>query len=555
MTPVASFVSLGHSQVVHTEGARRSDEGYDHDERIQVTVVLRARTSRDERRKAIQRLVSRLPGERTYPSAEEFIRLHGATAEDIEAVASFAAEQGLAVKEKSPGRRCVVLIGRVRDFDHAFGVTSGRYRVGGVSYRSYAHPVHVPRNLAGIVMGVLGLDDRQLFEHDAFTHAPFRFTDHEKVMKEYEFPVESDGRGQCIGIISLGGGFRHEDMKGCLAAGQEVQVVELDGQRNLPSDRKTIEAIWEAGKGAYDGHPGPLPDIDRTELTRFKWTVEVTADVQHAIRFAAGANIVVYFAPGTMQGKYTAFTTALVDRFAPAVLSSSWGAHEDKLSRNHIYLMDDVFSFAALRGVTLCFSSGDDGDGSVPITSGAPPQKLSAHFPASSPYVLSCGGTMPAPAGDSPREVVWKEEFGEVARMASGGGVSGVFRTPWWQSAEMIERRAGGHRGRGVPDVAGKADVMHGYRITVGGIDMPIGGTSSAAPMWAGLIARINQKLGRPVGFVNALFYRNRDRFEGATRSITEGDNGAYRASAGWDACTGWGTPRGSRLLRAFTRS
>jgi kumamolisin len=139
--------------------------------------------------------------------------------------------------------------------------------------------------------------------------------------------------------------------------------------------------------------------------------------------------------------------------------------------------------------------------------------------------------------------------------MASGGGVSGVFRTPWWQSAEMIEQRTGGRRGRGVPDVAGKADVMHGYRITVGGIDMPLGGTSSAAPMWAGLIARINQKLGRPVGFVNALFYGDRDRFEGATRSITEGDNGEYRASAGWDACTGWGTPRGSRLLRAFTRS
>ncbi len=493
-------------------------------------------------------MASRLPGDREYLPRDEFIRDHGASADDIDAVVAHAVSTGLTVVETAPERRCVVLSGTVTQFDSAFGTESGIYRHGTTTYRSHDNPVHIPEDLSEIVVAVLGLDDRKS-KHHAVTNASFGFTEHEEVMKAYEFPSGADGRGQCIGIISVGGGFHETDLEGFLSPGQEVHVVELDGQKNDPLDRDAIGKIWEYEKRAIDGEPINPKDVPK-ELTeqgeKFLWTVETTADIQHALRFARGVEIVVYFAPGTIQGEYTAFTTAMVDPRSPSVLSCSWGRHEDHATPNHLHTLDDVLSFAALRGITLCFSSGDDGDGTL-----AHPPAVCTHFPASSPHVLACGGTMPARTEGQIGEVVWEETFAG-GPFASGGGVSDAFGTPWWQPADLIENNAGGRRGRGVPDVAGKADMLSGYRIKVGGIDMPVGGTSSAAPLWAGLVACINQKLGSPAGFVNALLYQHREQFGSSTHTVSEGSNGTYHAAMGWDACTGWGSPRGTKLLRAL---
>ena len=106
-----------------------------------------------------------------------------------------------------------------------------------------------------------------------------------------------------------------------------------------------------------------------------------------------------------------------------------------------------------------------------------------------------------------------------------------------------------GSAGRGVPDVAGNADPLTGYRILLDGASQVIGGTSAVAPLWAALIARCNQKLGGPLGDVHAAFYQIG---EAAFRDITEGNNGAYQAAAGWDPCTGLGSPRGTALLTAL---
>jgi kumamolisin len=78
-----------------------------------------------------------------------------------------------------------------------------------------------------------------------------------------------------------------------------------------------------------------------------------------------------------------------------------------------------------------------------------------------------------------------------------------------------------------------------------------IGGTSAVAPLWAGLIALMNQKLGHPVGFLNPLLYGSLVE-TGCFRDISSGNNGAYSSKPGWDACTGWGTPIGAKLLQAL---
>ena len=112
---------------------------------------------------------------------------------------------------------------------------------------------------------------------------------------------------------------------------------------------------------------------------------------------------------------------------------------------------------------------------------------------------------------------------------------------------------------RGVPDIAGDAAQESGYRILCDGQQFPdpsqglppVGGTSAVAPLWAGLIARINQSLGKPVGFVNPLLYAIPPA-AGAFRDITVGTNGDYAAGAGWDPCTGLGSPDGQQLLQAL---
>jgi kumamolisin len=100
-----------------------------------------------------------------------------------------------------------------------------------------------------------------------------------------------------------------------------------------------------------------------------------------------------------------------------------------------------------------------------------------------------------------------------------------------------------------VPDVAGDADPATGYQIHVDGKDAVFGGTSAVAPLWAALIALMNAQLGKPLGFLNATLYA---KGKTALRDITSGNNGAYQAGVGWDACTGWGSPSGQALVTAL---
>ena len=123
---------------------------------------------------------------------------------------------------------------------------------------------------------------------------------------------------------------------------------------------------------------------------------------------------------------------------------------------------------------------------------------------------------------------------------------------PGWQAAAGVPPSAnpGGRAGRGVPDVSGDADPQTGYRVLADGVESVVGGTSAVAPLWAGLIALLNEALGRPAGFLNPLLY---GALRGTLRDITSGDNGAYAAGRGWDACTGLGSPDGAALLRGLS--
>jgi kumamolisin len=208
--------------------------------------------------------------------------------------------------------------------------------------------------------------------------------------------------------------------------------------------------------------------------------------------------------------------------------------------------LDEAFQAAAAMGITVCVASGDDGS-SDGVNDGA----NHVDFPASSPYALACGGTrLQASDGKIASETVWNDG---VHGGATGGGVSRFFELPPWQKGLKVfnKRKASPLKMRGVPDVSGNGDPDTGYKIRVDGTDAIIGGTSAVAPLWAGLIARINSITGTPIGYINPRLYKHGK----ALHDIQQGNNGHYSAGPHWDACSGLGSPNGMKLKSALARN
>jgi kumamolisin len=173
---------------------------------------------------------------------------------------------------------------------------------------------------------------------------------------------------------------------------------------------------------------------------------------------------------------------------------------------------------------------------------------------------VGCGGTaLDASGGVRSGETVWNSNGG-----GTGGGVSDVFSVPAYQSGIKIPAEIGTHAthkhpratgGRGVPDIASVADPDTGYQIVVDGKNGVIGGTSGAAPLWAGLFALVNAAAGKPVGQPHATFYAHPEIFNDVTVGNNKSGTIGYSAGKGWDACTGLGTPKGAEVISTFAAS
>lgn len=444
----------------------------------------------------------------------------GADPADLERVRRHARAHGLAETGCEPHRRVLHLRGTVTALQHAFGVQLGRYRVPG--QRRYVvgftqAPV-LPPELAPAVIAVLGLDRRPVAKphfRKALSPPSQTYTP-PQLGQLYNFPTNTDGSGQCVALIELGGGFRKADLSTYfkalgIAPAPTVTSVSVAGGKNRPG-------------GAADA--------------------EVMLDIEVVGALAPGVAIAVYFAPNTDQGFYEAISQAAHDATRkPSVISISWGGPEDSWSASSLAAMQSALQDAAALGVSVTVAAGDSGSGDGD-TDGQP----HVDFPASSPYALGCGGTtLAASATAISSEVVWNETASNEG--ATGGGVSVDFALPAWQQGAGVPAAPNGFAGRGVPDVAGDADPLTGYQIRVDGQNTVVGGTSAVAPLWAALLARCNQSLGRAVGDAHAALY---GFGESVFRDITQGNNGAYAAGTGWDACTGLGSPNGQALLAAL---
>lgn len=445
---------------------------------------------------------------------------YGAADTDVAQVAAFGKDHLLYAETIDLARRSIMFVGEISSFEEAFDVKINGYQTKEGSFRKLSGVISVPEDLKEIIEGVFGLDNRpiarpmfqvaqsagKVISHAAAPHA---YTG-DQLAKIYGFPAEVTGKGQCVGIIELGGGYRTEDLnayfKGLKIPKPVIKAISVDEAKNAPSTADSADG-------------------------------EVMLDIEVAGTVAPGANIAVYFAPNTEQGFLNAITKAIHDtKNKPTVISISWGTAEVNWTTQALDSYNEAFKTAAALGVTICAASGDSGS-----SDGEKDGKVHVDFPASSPYVLACGGTRLVVENNTiSAETVWHASDNS----ASGGGVSDYFPLPDYQEKAGVPLALDTRfKGRGLPDVAGDADPDTGYKILVDGKELVIGGTSAVAPLMAGLIALVNEKNKKAAGFINPQIYSGK----GVLRDIITGDNKTtakqtgYSAGKGWDACTGLG--------------
>ena len=612
----------------------------DPSESFSVTIVLRRRPDGPPIPAGDELLAARKL--RPHMSEDAFAAKYGAAPEDVEKVTQFVKAHGMTVGEVHLARRTVVAFGTVAQMSKAFAVelgifeypTPGRH---GATYRGRDGSIAVPKELAQIILGVFGLDNRAVSQHAGSGDPSSTSTITVKKATElYKFPDPGQAIAhQTVGIISPGGnyGYLQSDLDSYFDAVNEKTVkpiaISVDGavngalkavttassnagQNALTFGPTAIPAGFPATSFAFAPNLGNLvnfPQVKHVTRSHTSTTVtlkvtlsapvpkgttiyfnvgnETTQDICVAASAAPGANIVVYFAPGTEQGWIEVFLRAIwpdrndfrdgVD--PPSVLSCSFGLTPGDDQRGESYvtfvsivMLDSFFLLdAVVRGVTICACTGDNGSqGSPNLTDGH------AHvwYPASDPFVLAVGGTTlgKTESGDWV-EYVWNDGSG-----ASGGGVSDVFSVPDYQIHPGVPESVNpsppfAARGRGIPDVAANASLSSGYPMFFCGGPYIAAGTSAATPLWAGLIARINSHQPNPwgnIGWVNPLLYhfavslslfnplnalwRDPHNSNLAGCPTNNGYNGikGYRAASGWDACTGWGSPNGKAILDMF---
>ena len=524
------YVKLPGSERQPMPGATQAGS-LDPNEVMQVTLALRPRASGKKQPSLADVIAS---GKRL--SQGEYEARYGANPADVQKVQAFASALGLAVAQVNLAARTIMLTGTCATFAKAFQAPLARYEYEGGAYRGRTGAVSIPTELRNIVRSVHGLDNRPQAEthfrlanpHNAIAPVAAAATSFTplQIAKAYNFPTGTNGTGQTIAIIELGGGFTQSDLQTYfqglgISPAPSVVAVSVDGAQNQPT-------------GDING-----PDT------------EVMLDIEVAGAVAPGASIVVYFAPNTDAGFLDAINQASTDTVnKPSVISISWGGPESSWTAQSLQSYNSALQAASAMGVTVCVACGDNGS-----DDGVGDGQDHVDFPASSPFSLACGGTSLSVSGGSiSSEVVWNDGS---SGGATGGGVSDTFAIPTWQANANVppSKNPGNFNGRGVPDVAGDADPATGYQVQADGSSFTVGGTSAVAPLWAALLALLNQSLGNPVGYLNPNLYQTVAGQAGTFRDITSGNNGDFNAGPGWDACTGWGSPNGAGILQTLKTS
>ncbi len=543
-----------------------------------------------------------------YLTPSQFRQQFAPSASDAAAVQSWLKSQGFSVLYTPANNHYVSAQGTIAQANSAFGVQIGMYKVQGQSVRSPNQDVSIPNSLAKIVSGVLGLDDSAVFvttDHvvdgkapptAGFVNAPPMSAYWAQLTSPYAYPAGFTDLSTPATAPWTVVGYTPQQIKGAYGisntydgSGQTVAVIDAYASPTIVQDVNQ----WSTNRGLPTLADGQLvqvvpPGIYNMPNNRAQspsgWYGEETLDIEAVHGMAPAAKIVYVGAPNNYRDLDAALNH-VVDMGLAHIVTNSYGYSTELLPPGYVKPQEDTLIQAAIEGIGVYFSSGDNGDETSRFGFATP------DWPAVSPWVTSVGGTSLGIAQDNSRALETGWGTSTYACNSStlvckrggwlygaGGGVSQLFGVPSYQTGM-------GFSGRAEPDVAALADPQTGLLIgqtqsfptgpAYG--EYRIGGTSLASPIFAGLMALADQAAGQPHGFANPLFYAHAGAFYDvlsvktavARRNFNNSINAnsgtsdflrtfddysgspTQHTGTGWDNVTGLGTP-GSSFLTTF---
>lgn len=445
-----------------------------------------------------------------YLTTAQYAQQFGPSQAEVNKVTDYLRAQGISVGSVSPSHLVIDASGTADEVEHAFGTTLSTYRdnATGRGYYANASAPTLPADIAADVVDVAGLSTRT------------QRTQHAQLQ-----PHNGPGGGYTPAQINGGYDTNSLASAGINGTGQKVALLEFDG-------------FQQANISTYDSHYGlsaaapKVQKVDGGSGALGDGQVEVELDIEVVQALAPKSAVTVFEGPNSDAGEVDTYQ-AIVNSGTP-VTSSSWGAAETQRTSANITAVDNVFKQGTAQGETVFAASGDSG------SDDAGDGGQSVDFPASDPYVTGTGGTtLTVTSGNA-----WSKE---TAWSGSGGGISSVFAQPSFQSGVT-----GTNGKRGVPDVSALANPSPGVSIYSQGQWGQVGGTSAAAPEWAGFAALYNQDAATKgksgLGWADPLIYQVS---ASALHDITSGGNGAFKAGKGYDEVTGRGSFDAAKFVTA----
>jgi subtilase family serine protease len=491
-------------------------------QRIRLAIILPLRNQSE-----LTNLLKRLydpssPDYRHFLSVAQFTQQFGPTKQDYQAVVKFARSNGFGVTNAPANRLLVHVDGTVAQINKAFHVAMTTYRHP-TENRTFYSPDREPSlEMSVAVTHIAGLNNFSL-PRPKFKRAPANFRRNSTGSGPSGAYLGSDIRAAYYGGTALTG------------SGQAVGLLEFDGYdmsdvtASFAGQRNSVpiqNVLLDGASAGSDGDDG-----------------EQVLDIVQAASMAPGmSQIRVYIAPGTSQigvGDVDIFNDMATENIAKQ-LSCSWGWNPDDTAQ-----LDPIFQEFAAQGQTLFVASGDAG-----AYTGS--NSTDNSYPAESVYVVAVGGTDLTTNGTGGP---WQSE---TAWLDSGGGpADDGFAIPSWQVGVANSSNQASTTTRNVPDVAAEANTDN-YLCDQGSCTGDFGGTSFAAPRWAGFLALVNQQAvaagNSTLGFINPAIYSigKGASYHSAFHDITSGSNNKYSAGPGYDLVTGWGSPNGTGLINAL---
>ncbi len=482
-----------------------------------------------------------------YLTPAQFAAQFAPTRATVKSVTAYLRSQGLVVHSVSSNRTLIDASGSVATVERAFQTNIATYSLHGRTVYAPLVEPSVPDALSGMIVNIAGLDNVGVY-----THAPIlRATG----------PHAGSGPGGGYTPSELRTAYDMNSLiSSATGSGQTVAIFELDGYK--ASDVNAYLSNYGLGSAKYSNVL-----VDGATNTAGAGAIEVELDMEVVSAIAPGATQKIYIGPNSTSGVNDTYNKIATDNIAK-VSSSSWGLCEASSGNSELQALDNIFAQMATQGQALYSAAGDSGAYDCNNTS------LAVDSPSSDPHVVGVGGTTlnTGSGGSYTSESVWSNPS-DTSRSpegaGGGGGLSSYFSQPSYQSGPGVNNSYSNGK-REVPDVSADADPNTGYSVyctvTAAGCSsssawIEVGGTSAAAPLWAGVSADLNQYLsanGKPVlGGASATLYTlfNTSQTYAAYHDVTSGNNLYYPATSGYDLASGIGTPDVWNIARDLTGS